>query len=211
MVKKDWPRAYALMTRASAAGIAPASASLSQMDKYIPLDQRQRGLSLARDMELAAQRPVLASAMPAEAPKNLSRPPIRTTEVPPSTPGVEFDPQPVEPAPAPMPKPVRVAPPKQVAVTPAPAPRPAPKPAMAAVAGGKWRVQLGAFGDANKARALWNTLEGRVNGLSAFQPYLVKAGAVTRLQAGPLGSQGAADKLCASVRAAGNACLTVGI
>jgi hypothetical protein len=30
------------------------------------------------------------------------------------------------------------------------------------------------------------------------------------LQAGPLASQPAAEKLCASVRASGNACLTVG-
>jgi uncharacterized protein len=207
MVKKDWPRAYALMTRASAAGIAPASASLAQMDKYIPLDQRQKGLAIARDLESNAQRPMLASAAPANPPKALTRPPIRPAEVPPSQPGVDFDPQ---PAPAPTTRAVvkPVAPPKAVAVA-KPAPKPA-APAVAAAPGGKWRVQLGAFGDANKAKALWNTLEGRVGALGAFQPYLVKAGAVTRLQAGPLGSQAAAEKLCASVRAAGNACLTVG-
>ena len=62
MVKKDWVRAYAMMTRASAAGIAAASVSLAQMDRYIPLDQRQRGLALARTfraggIETAARKP----------------------------------------------------------------------------------------------------------------------------------------------------------
>nr|WP_219895117.1 SPOR domain-containing protein [Aquisediminimonas profunda] len=49
--QKDWPRAYALMTRAAAAGLTSATTSLAQMDKYIPLDQRQQGLALARKME----------------------------------------------------------------------------------------------------------------------------------------------------------------
>ena len=201
MVKKDWLRAYAMMTRASAAGIAPASASLAQMDKYIPLDQRQRGLAIARDLETNAQRPMLASAAPVTPSRSLSRPPIRTAEIPASSPGVDFNPAPQAPAP------IRVAPPKTMAIA-----KPAAKPAAAApaTAGGKWRVQLGAFSDAAKAKALWNNIEGRIGALGSMQPYLVKAGAITRLQAGPLGSQGAAEKLCASVRAAGNACLTVG-
>lgn len=50
-VKKDWPRAYALLTRASAAGLKAATANLAEMDKFIPLDQRQQGLALARQME----------------------------------------------------------------------------------------------------------------------------------------------------------------
>ncbi len=201
MVKKDWPRAYAMMTRASAAGIAPASASLAQMDKFIPLDQRQRGLAMARDLESLAQRPVLASSILANPAKAPARPAIRKTEIPASTPGVDFDPAPPEPAPK------RSVPAKAVAVA-----KPAQKPAapIAPAAGGKWRVQLGAFGDAAKAKALWANLENRIAALGSMQPYLVKAGTVTRLQAGPLGSQSAAEKLCSSVRAAGNACLTVG-
>lgn len=50
-VSKDWPLAYALMTRAAAAGLGSAATSLAQMDKFIPLDQRQQGLALARKME----------------------------------------------------------------------------------------------------------------------------------------------------------------
>jgi len=62
-VKKDWVRAYALMTRASAAGISAASSSLAQMDKYVPLDQRQRGLTLARTLENAVSTPKMTAGL----------------------------------------------------------------------------------------------------------------------------------------------------
>jgi uncharacterized protein len=205
MVNKDWVRAYALMTRASAAGLPPASASLAQMDRYIPLEQRQQGLAMARTMEMNAQRPALppvAAARPA-----LPRPPqpiggvVSPIDIPPSQQSsFPSEPDPVMMPPAP--RPVAVATPR-----PAPTTKPAPRPV--AVAGKGWRVQLGAFGDEGRARALFNQLERRVSGLSDLQPYLVKAGSVTRLQAGPIASAAAADKLCASVRAAGNACLPI--
>ena len=66
--EKDWVTAYALMTRASATGLARASSSLAQMDKFIPLEQRQKGLALARDMELSSSRPKLAAMDPVPAP-----------------------------------------------------------------------------------------------------------------------------------------------
>lgn len=65
---KDWPRAYALMTRASSAGLAVASKSLAQMDEFIPLPERQRGLALARTLD-APKPPV---AMAAAAPKQVA-------------------------------------------------------------------------------------------------------------------------------------------
>lgn len=192
MVKKDWVRAYAMMTRASAAGIAPASASLAQMDRYIPLEQRQKGLTLAREFEESAARPMLADAP--SRPIRTAAPAIRNQNVPPSE-GREAARQVVKP-------PVMAA------------PRPAPKPVVVAakpttVSGPSWRVQLGAFGDPGNARALWNSLERRVSGLNGLQPYLVKAGAVTRLQAGPFASKAAAEKACGSVKAAGQSCLAV--
>jgi uncharacterized protein len=200
MVKKDWPRAYGFMTRASAAGIAPASASLAQMDKYIPLDQRQKGLALARDLEDRARKPIMvASAEPPR--KRPAAEPLRKAELPPSKPsGSVYEIAETKPAAKPKAKPAMAARNPQIA-----------KPvAVAAAAGGKWRVQLGAFGDSAKARALWNGLEKRVGALGPMQPYLVQAGSITRLQAGPLASRAAAEKLCDSVRAAGNACLPVG-
>jgi cell division septation protein DedD len=52
-VPKDWVRAYALASLAQQAGIEQAKSALAQMDQYIPLDQRQQGVALAR--ELASQ------------------------------------------------------------------------------------------------------------------------------------------------------------
>ena len=214
MIKKDWVRAYALMTRASAAGIAPASASLAQMDRYVPLEQRQKGLAMARELEVAAARPVLSEDPVAPSrPTRTAASTIRKEELPPSEP---FETP--TPAPKPVAKPVKVAiatppAPKPVAVKTPPAPKPpAPKPVAlkpAAVSGPAWRIQLGAFGDQGNARSLWNGLEHRVAVLGGLQPYLVKAGALTRLQAGPLASKAAADRLCTAVKAAGQGCLPV--
>jgi hypothetical protein len=51
IVPKDWPRAYALMSRASAQGLPQAAASLQQMEQYIPIGDRQKGLALAKELE----------------------------------------------------------------------------------------------------------------------------------------------------------------
>jgi cell division septation protein DedD len=55
-IGKDWVRAYALMTRASSAGMASASRSLAQMDQYIPIEERQAGTVLAGELEQRADR-----------------------------------------------------------------------------------------------------------------------------------------------------------
>lgn len=101
------------------------------------------------------------------------------------------------------PAPVKLATPAPVKAAPS-----KPAPAKVAAAGG-WRIQVGAFSDAARARALWSSLERNVGGLKGLQPFLVKAGAVTRLQAGPLPSKAVADQKCAAVKNAGQPCLTV--
>jgi uncharacterized protein len=184
LVEKDWVRAYALMTRASAAGVDAASASLAKMDRFIPLEQRQRGLKLARAFELAAAKP--------DAPEIAMRQPV--------------PPEPIKPATLP---PARI-----VAAKPAPAKPPAAKPAPVKVAAapapsGNWKIQLGAFSNAAGANALWTTLHRRVAALGPYRSFIIPAGAVTRLQAGPLASRTAAEKLCVSVKVAGQACLPV--
>lgn len=213
---KDWVRAYALMTRASAAGLQPASTSLQQMDQHIPDEQRKKGLALAAELEKQEKTALLAATQPAtispgpvirDAPR-----PVKTAELPPSDlsrPIPPIDTKPVvisvKPPSAPAPRP---APKPEPAPAPAPSTKPAPAPAVAAPApGGQWRVQLGAFSEEGRARSLWNTLSGKVKGLSAYQPYLVKGGAVTRLQAGPLASAAEADKLCRAVKSAGTDCI----
>ena len=194
MVKKDWPRAYALMTRASAAGLGAASASLAEMDRYIPLDQRQKGLVMARDLEQQASRPL---PLPDPVVKAPSKPvtAIRTETLPPSKPPVSA-PKPVATVKAPAPK--------QLATMTTPK---AGKPGN--VQSGNWRIQLGAFSDPAMAKKLWANLLGRSAGLLGLQPYYTKAGSVTRLQAGGLESRAAAEKACASIRSAGQACFPV--
>lgn len=70
-VAKDWPRAYALMTRAAAQGLPQAANSLAQMDQYIPLPDRQRGIALAQQMARGvapAIAPIITKASRAPAP-----------------------------------------------------------------------------------------------------------------------------------------------
>jgi TPR repeat protein len=166
LAPKDWVRAYAMMTRASVAGIPRASESLAQMDRYIPAPDRQKGIELARIWD--KPRPQLAAAAPAK---------------PAAAPSA-----PVKPASKPLPA----------------AAKSAPKPA----AGGKWRVQLGAFGNPAAAQSLWSKLSKQpsLGGLSADY---VKAGAVTRLQATGIASAAAARQVCASMKTVGNPCLVV--
>ena len=196
MIGKDWVRAYAMMTRASASGLPQATTSLQQMDKYIPADQRKQGLALASSME--AQEKSLASA-------SLTLPAAPAQPRPTS-------PTPTKPAPAPVTQ-VAAAKPQLAAPKPEPTPakpaaaKPAPARTPAPAAGGDWRVQLGAFGDEGRARALWSQLTRKVSGLSGYQPYLVKAGSITRLQAGPIASSADASRLCSSIKAAGADCM----
>ena len=187
MIGKDWVRAYGLMTRASASGLIQATTSLEQMDKYIPEDQRKQGLALAANLEQSEQRPILASAT--AAPTRPAPPPARPAA--PIRNRVEASPPSVEPTPRPA---------AQVAVAQS---KPTPR---AAVSGG-WRIQLGAFGEEGRARNLWSQLKGKVSGLSAYQPYMIKAGAVTRLQAGPVASSEEANRLCSRIKAAGADCI----
>lgn len=187
-VTKDWVQAYALMTRASASGLSQATASLEQMNNYIPADQRKKGLALASELEKRNAMTLAAATKALDPPMPVLRPapkPIKSAAIPPS-----------EPA-----KPVQVA-----AALVKPKVAPAPKPA-AATPSGEWRIQLGAFGEESRATALWATLSKKVSGLAAYQPFYVKGGAVTRLQVGPLPSSAEAEKLCQAVKATGNVCI----
>lgn len=73
-----------------------------------------------------------------------------------------------------------------------------------ATAGGRWRIQLGAFSSEANARRAWSQVGGRLGGL---RPFYVRAGAVIRLQAGPLPNRAAAERSCAAARVA---CFPVG-
>ena len=188
-VGRDYPRAYALMSRASAQGLSSASETLAQMDQYISPADRQKGTALSQQyaaqadsMKRSAQDPALVATRPA----------MRQTDVPAS----RIMPSPAHPPVRPAPVPVAVAPPRPVPVS-------APAPVHAEPSHGGWRVQLGAFRDRGNAEALWARVHGHMAGA---QPSYVKAGAVTRLLAGGFASKADAQHACA---ASGTACVVV--
>ena len=190
VVARDWPRAWAFMTRAAGPGLPYARSQLAEMERQLSEQDRSRGAELARTIEA---RPPTRVAAAAEAP------PARTA---------------TRPAPPPAP-PMRVAdatiPPSSAAerrpaqaATPAAAAPVAAVPAVPAAANGRWRVQLGAFSSEANARRAWNNVSGRLPGL---QPAFVRAGNLIRLQAGPLPNRAAAARACASLN--GQACFPV--
>lgn len=209
---KDWVRAYALMTRAKAAGIGAATTSLTQMDQLIPEPQRQAGLSLARELERTAMLKT------SDAPNPNTPLTMRTTRMPQPL-GQTSVPSSAPPAPAAAPaqpwKAPTAAPPVKVASAPPAAPagaftKPAPKPAPLIVASaGGWKIQLGAFSSPDGAKSAWASLSGKAPALRALSPSYTPAGNFTRLQAGPIGSRAAANEACAVVKAAGSACFPV--
>jgi hypothetical protein len=152
-VPADPVTAYAYVSRAAAQGLAPAQATLADMDAVMPLEQRQKGVALAQAMA-GAKRPALA------------QPPAKSAV---------GKPDPPKPAAA---RSTAVA--AKTVVT----------------AGGKWRIQLGAFGQKKSAEALFGKLSGKLGGRQA---YYVPAGAVVRLQVGPYASRAAASAACANL------------
>jgi outer membrane protein len=81
---------------------------------------------------------------------------------------------------------------------PAPAPAPVvasapPAPASAAKLGGRWAIQLGAFGRPGAPQALFARLASRIG---AKEPVYLPAGRVTRLLVGPYNSGAEAEAAC---------------
>jgi TPR repeat protein len=68
-VKQDPILGYAYVSRAAAQGLAPAQATLEQLDQILPLDQRKKALAIA-----------MAKAKSAPPPKSAPKPPARTTQ-----------------------------------------------------------------------------------------------------------------------------------
>lgn len=100
LLPKDWPKAYALLTLANAAGLPQAAPAIRQMDEFVPLAQRQQAQLLAARMRVEAdarrtaqmtaadlgEGPALASAAPAAVPIQSGRIPrqVASIAVPPS-------------------------------------------------------------------------------------------------------------------------------
>ena len=198
----DHPRAYALMTRAAAQGLPQAESHLREMNQHISAADRARGAQLASAMvNQAPARIAEATAMPASTATRVAGNQVPATRPVAQTP---VRAQPVAPAPAqPRGRPDQQRPVQSSPIQATGALSTAARPASA---GGRWRVQLGAFGTEANARRAWTSVSGRLSGL---QPYYVRAGALTRLQAGPLADRASAERSCASVRSGGGVCLVV--
>jgi uncharacterized protein len=187
-VARDWPRAHALMSRASAAGIAEAAATLKEMDRHmLPADKG------AGDSATAAPAPARLPRLPLEAAATAD---VRVLSPPVPAPA---PPEPKLAAESQAPK-AKPAPAKPAAVATRP-PSPAPR--------GAWRVQLGAYGDETEARSRWNAITGRIKALSGLTPSYERFGRYTRLRAGPVDAKTDASRLCASAKASGQDCFVV--
>lgn len=167
-VPADPVKAYAYVSRAAAQGLAPAKATLADMDEVIPLEQRQKGIAMAQAMAAEKKAETPAAATKAAPSKAAS-------------------------AKTPAAKPVAPAPAKAAASSPAKTSQP-PASGSPSPATGKWRVQLGAFSQRKSAEGLYSKLSSKLGGRQA---YYVPAGAVVRLQAGPFESRSAASAACA--------------
>lgn len=180
----DQVSAYAYVSRAAAAGLAPAQATKAEMDRLLPENIRSEGRALAARQ--TAQR--IAKAAPA-----------------PSKPAAKPAPKPAAPAvkkEEPAKRSAQKAPSK-----PAPA-KAAPAKAAASTASGPWRIQLGAFSKKGSASALFDKLKGQ-SALTGKRSFLVPAGKVTRLQVGPFASSAEAKAACSALSAKGQACFPV--
>ena len=74
-VPEDRIRAYALVSRSAAQGLAPARTTLGEMDQIIPLAERQKGVALAQQ---------LAATPTPSAAKVVKPAPVKTTSAPPT-------------------------------------------------------------------------------------------------------------------------------
>lgn len=80
-VAEDHVKAYAYISRAAAQGLAPAKATLADLDSIMPLEQRKKGVALAQQMAgarkqavAAAKPPKAAAAKPAQAKPAATKP-----------------------------------------------------------------------------------------------------------------------------------------
>jgi TPR repeat protein len=188
-VPRNAPKAYALMSRAAAAGLPEATTNLAIIDESISADERRKGVEIAQQiatLPLPAINRSLVVRLPAQGAA------VASLDTPPTPALVKSAP----PAPAPLP-PHRTTPPAKVTAPVLVSP------------GGRWQVQFGAYGSEAGAKAAWASLSGKATSLRRLAPSYEKAGALTRLRAGPLADHTATEQACAAARSAGSACFAV--
>jgi cell division septation protein DedD len=175
-VTQDPVMGYAYVSRAAAQGLAPARETLAQLDKLMPIDQRKKGVAIAKTKAKTAPPPT-SNLKPAK--------PVRVATA--------------KPGPTPGPKPLPPAPQAAPASKPAPAPaKPTPAPASAAPAGGRWRIQVGAFNSRASAEAAYRKLAGNA-ALAGRGPQYIPFNQFIRLRIGPFASKDGAAAACSAL------------
>ena len=144
---------------------------LAEMDRHLSPQDRARGVELARDMR---HRAAAGRRSPRPSPRrrrrDAGRRAGRTRRAARARRDAADAASPTAPAR------------RRVRAPPAPAP--------VAAAGGRWRVQLGAFSSEANARRAWGAVAGRLPACSLIMSAPAQC---IRLQAGPLASRAAAD------------------
>lgn len=185
LAPKDWPRAYALLTLANAAELPQAKGVLGQMDRHIPLEDRQRAQQLASQLgELAERRRARELAAVDLA--------IGNGELPYTAPTV----------PTAIPEPVR----RVADATPRPSNDAATKRAAVSKRSGEWKVQLGSFAVAGNADRMWRQISAAPE-IGGREKITTTSGRLTVLLAGGYSSKAEANAACSALKRKGHDCL----
>lgn len=235
-VARDPVRAYALVSLAQQQGLEAAQTALTQMDRYIPLEQRQQAVALAGQLQgdadatrarqlaavdlgatVSATPPGIGAPAAAIAPAAAARGPsiaaasdavaVAARLAAGGSPASAGADYARPQGAAAAPRPVTAQRATPVGQLPG-IPAPAPAAPTTAAASGAWRVQLGAFGQPANADALWARIRNRPE-LAGHPRLNVRAGAVIKLQVGGFSSDGAARAACAQLSASGQTCIAV--
>ena len=179
LVTRDPEAAYRYVARAVAQGLAPAKATLAEMDASIPVEVRARAIAGLTPANVKA-----TSAKPGAAKAPIAL--IGSAKSPSSA----------------------IAPSKNRSAT-VEVPVSVGPPHLPKLSGMRkaWRIQLGAFGQRAAAEALFRKFSA--GPLAGRQSYLGQVGAVTRLQVGPYRSKAMAGAACATLSARGQPCFVV--
>ena len=191
---RDWPLAYAQTMRAASAGLSAAQRNLELMDHYLLPSDKDKAQQI-----LATLPPVRASAQ--------TQGKVRLDGM--SASSSAPTPSPAAPVqPASLTSDTKAKPAVASSSTPKPAPTPATQ-SPAPAAKGNWKVQLGAFGSAERVEERWKMLTAKVSGMKRYERRVIVAGSIQRLQAIGIPSKADAEALCTKVVAAKGDCLVM--
>lgn len=173
-VTQDQVLGYAYVSRAAAQGLGPAKETLAQLDSLMPLDQRKKGVAIAKAKAKAAPPPPSAKRVKTAKPVEVaaaSKPPLAPVSSPATS------------KPTAKPKPATPASVQTVA------------------ASGAWRIQVGAFNNRAAAESAFGKLAGNP-ALAGRGPQYMPFNQFVRLRIGPFASKRSAAAACSALRTA---------